>query len=108
MWGQGSLRNVSQVPLVCVFAVTKNVQVAIIRTHFEVDVFQAIPLIQNLVHGILALAQLKPDRPLVRLIPGVTLYLHSHRDSQYHIMLVSLFGVSGKLKAPEAQPAWLR
>jgi hypothetical protein len=56
--------------------VAKDIEVAIIRTHFEICVVRSIPVIQNLFHLVFVLAESETNRILVGLAAGIALYPH--------------------------------
>jgi hypothetical protein len=57
---------------------TENIQVAVIGPELEELMFGAVPLIDDFLHEILALVQLKAKRSLVGLTTGVTLNVQPH------------------------------
>ena len=60
---------------------TENVEVAVVRSDLEELVFWPIPLIEDFLHKILVLVQLKPQRSFVRLATGVALNVQAHGQS---------------------------
>jgi hypothetical protein len=56
----------------------QDIQVAIIRAHFEEHVARAVPLIQNLLHQEGTLIEPEPHRPLIRLPARVALHANAH------------------------------
>jgi hypothetical protein len=56
----------------------ENVEVAIVGTELEEDVFWTVPLVQYFLYEIFAIIQSKADWPFVRFGPGITLNLQLH------------------------------
>src|ERR1019366_5246911 len=60
---------------------TQQVQVAVVGTHLVEAVIRAVPLLDNLLHHVVAVADPEADRALVRLSAGVALDLHDQSGS---------------------------
>src|SRR5260370_36262209 len=58
--------------------VAKQVLVAIVGAHLVQAVIWAVPLLDNLLHHVVPVADPEADRTLVRLSPGVALDLYDH------------------------------
>ena len=54
----------------------QDIEVAIIRTHFEVGIVRRIPAIQDLFHPVFVIADSKTKRRFVSLSSGIALYPH--------------------------------
>ena len=57
---------------------TENVEVAVVGTELEERMFWAVPLIDNLLHEIFVIVQLKAKWSLVGFATGVTLNVQPH------------------------------
>jgi len=69
---------------------TQNVKVAVVGTELEEFMFGAVPLIDDFLHEILVIVQLKAERSLIGLATGVALNVQVHR---IQCVSKSLYGV---------------
>jgi integrase len=58
--------------------VSEDVDVAVVRTDLEKQVFRPVPVVQHFLDHVLMPVQSETNRPLIRLPPRVALHLHSH------------------------------
>ena len=56
----------------------QDVDVAVVRADLEKYVFRSVPLVQHFLDHVLVAVQSETNRPLIGLLPGVALHLHSH------------------------------
>jgi hypothetical protein len=56
----------------------ENVEVAIVGTKLEEDVFWTVPLVQYFLYEIFAIVQSKADWPFVRFAAGIALNVQLH------------------------------
>src|SRR4051812_23227130 len=60
---------------------TENIKVAVVGPKLDEFMFRAVPLIQNFLHEILVIVQLKPKWSLVSFATGVTLNVQPHTNN---------------------------
>jgi hypothetical protein len=71
-----------QAPLVGRGVVSKDIEVAVVGAHFVKMVIRSVPLIENVRDNVLVILELKTNRPLVGLPPGVTLDVYPQRPAR--------------------------
>src|SRR5215813_2668077 len=76
-------------------SVTQNVQIAVVRTYFEIDVIRAVPLIKQFLDEVDISIELKADWPLGGLEAGVAFDAEVHFLATGSCRLLAGFGCCG-------------